>query len=79
MPKKSTRRSQAPPVKQRVLSTYTPPDQIIDLVDQLVNAAQTGYHDRQSDETMAFCVMCGEWEGHTDDCPIPKLKEWMNS
>jgi hypothetical protein len=56
---------------------FEPPQEVIDAAEGLLDAA-TARHGNH-DETFTECLMCGEWEGHAESCPIPKLKEWMGT
>lgn len=58
---------------------YEPPELLIDLVNQTVDEAIQKRHDRTSGESFVFCGLCGEWEDHTPDCPIPWLDSWLAS
>ena len=33
-------------------------------------------HDPVSEESFTRCLICGEWEDHTDVCPIPAIERW---
>ena len=30
-------------------------------------------------ETFSECLLCGEVDSHTDECPIPALRRWLES
>ena len=29
------------------------------------------------DEVFLHCLVCGDWDGHKDDCFIPAAKKWL--
>jgi hypothetical protein len=55
--------------------TYETPQVLIDLIERVIDCG--GNRHSNGDETFIECLVCGEWEGHTDDCPIPALDRWM--
>jgi hypothetical protein len=52
---------------------------IADQLAALVEEACARYTDPVSEETFTRCLICGEWEGHTDHCPIPVIERWAAS
>jgi len=32
-----------------------------------------------TEETFEECRVCGEWDSHTDDCPMPAIVKWIHS
>lgn len=53
------------------------PTSIVDALDVAVTDALQVCYDRGSDETVVECLVCGEWEGHRDGCPIPAIQAWQ--
>lgn len=53
------------------------PYAIVGVAEHLLDIATELHFDNQTEETFSECRLCGEWEGHTDQCPIPALKQWM--
>jgi hypothetical protein len=47
-----------------------------DKLAALADDAIVRVHDPVSDETFIRCLVCGEWEGHTDICPLPAIERW---
>jgi hypothetical protein len=50
----------------------------------LLDVALVRLYDRNSEESFEECqlcgdVVCGDVDSHTDDCPIPALKKWMET
>ena len=56
---------------------HEPPAVIVDMINLLVDAATVRHPN--GDETFVECLVCGEWEGHTDKCPVPSLEQWLTS
>jgi hypothetical protein len=53
--------------------THTCPDELMDQLRTFVDAAIFTHHDRTSDELLDECLVCGEWDAHTDACPVPGI------
>jgi hypothetical protein len=64
--------------KPRPIATYQAPEVAIDLVNQLVDFAIVR-HTNTDGETFQECLIFGQWEEHTDDCPFPALDRWLKS
>lgn len=58
---------------------YETPLSLVELLNAIADEATSRHHDHQSDETLVECHVCGEWEGHTDECPIPAIQKWLAS
>lgn len=58
---------------------YETPLSLVDLINAIADEATARHHDSQSDETLVECRVCGEWEGHTDLCPIPAIQKWLDN
>lgn len=56
---------------------YEAPEELIDLVNHLVDLAIVPHSN--GDETFQECRLCGRWEEHADECPVPALERWMNT
>jgi hypothetical protein len=53
---------------------------IADAVEALLDVARIRHTEAKDDgETFTECRMCGEWEGHANDCAVPLLEKWLNS
>jgi hypothetical protein len=55
-------------------------DRLIDVedaVENLFDVSLVKHYDSTSEDTFEECLMCGDWEGHKEGCPIPPLKKWM--
>lgn len=48
---------------------------LVDLVDVCIVL----HYDHRSEETLTECRCCGEWEGHTDVCPMPAIGRWIEA
>lgn len=53
--------------------------QIDNVLEQTLDDAIVRHHDSQSGETFEECVVCGEWDGHVNHCPIPAIDKYINS
>ena len=56
-----------------------PTDDAAEAVQTLLLIARERIYDRNKDEVFYECQLCGDVDGHTDDCPIPALKAWMDA
>lgn len=54
-------------------------DELIDQVGALLEAAEARHTDRHADETFSECLLCGEWDSHTDACPVPAIYRWLET
>lgn len=54
-------------------------EDLIDQAEALIDAATIRHYDRQADETFVECRLCGAWEAHKTDCPLPALAAWLAS
>lgn len=54
---------------------YEAPENVVEAVDALMDVA-TRTETNRDGETFTECKMCGEWEGHHDDCPMPAIVKW---
>jgi hypothetical protein len=52
-------------------------DTVIEAVAELLDTVTNGTYHESTDEVFTQCLMCGEWEGHADECPVPALKKWQ--
>jgi len=51
----------------------------VEIQDRLIEALDLSLRRHSNDEeTFIECVLCGKWEEHTDECPMPKIQEWMD-
>lgn len=52
---------------------------LVDAIEALIDTAMRGHSTGGEDpETFYECRACGEWDGHTDNCPIPLAQLWLN-
>ena len=61
-----------PPVHQ-------PPQELTDMLDSFLSEVVQTHYDSQSEDTFVECKLCGEWEGHTEDCPVPAIETYMKA
>lgn len=54
---------------------WTTPEPLVEALSAVLDAQHREYHP-QSDETFVQCLVCGEWEGHDDSCPVPAIENW---
>lgn len=50
---------------------------IAQVVVHLLDLAVIAHHDSRTEESFLECVMCHEWDGHTDACPVTYLEVWL--
>jgi hypothetical protein len=58
------------------MTKFEPAEEVINAVEQLVDVAIVRHAIPNADETLTECCLCGDWEGHTDDCPMPAVLAW---
>ena len=56
-----------------------PTDDAAEAVQTLLLIARERLYDRNADEVFYECQLCGDVDGHTDDCPIPAVQRWMDA
>ena len=59
-------------------SSY-PTEAVCDAAQSLLDVALVRLYDRNSGESFEECQLCGDVDSHTDECPIPALKKWMDA
>ncbi len=42
-----------------------------------LETALEGHCDPCSEESFVQCHVCGGWDGHDEDCPVPGLETWL--
>ena len=47
-------------------------------LEEFLDNSQAKRRDSFSEETFTECMLCGEWEGHKDNCPVPAIEKWLN-
>lgn len=57
---------------------FEPDADICAQVQEVVAAALSRQTHYGADETFTLCRCCGEWDSHTDACPIPRLEAWLS-
>lgn len=66
--------------KKKAPRAWEVPLHLIDLIDEVLCEAHLRQNDPRGDgETFILCQVCGEWDSHTDACPIPALKKWFET
>ena len=60
------------------MTTHQPPQDLVNLIDELVGQALVRHYDPKADESLTECRVCGGWEEHTADCPIPACEKWLH-
>ena len=63
----------------RAPQPYDPPQSLVELLIDVSDRA-TEWHTMPGDdpETFLECLLCGEWEGHADLCPMPAIERWLS-
>jgi hypothetical protein len=56
-----------------------PTDAAAEAAQDLLDAALERLYDRHAGEAFLECQICGDVDGHTDDCPIPAVQRWMDA
>ncbi len=56
---------------------YEAPAIVIELMNLLADNAIVRHSN--DDETFLECLVCGEWDGHADECPMPAIERWLKS
>jgi hypothetical protein len=52
-----------------------PAPDVVNLLNDVLDAATLRHSN--GDETFIECRLCGEWDGHTDACPLPTIEGWL--
>jgi hypothetical protein len=65
--------------KRKTPPVYEAPQSLIEAIDSVVSDAISKSTTADDEETFTLCRLCGEWEGHTDDCPIPWMDSWLSN
>jgi hypothetical protein len=60
------------------VADYHTPQELIDVLESVTDWGLVPHHHEPSGETLVECKVCGEWEGHTDLCPVPAIQKWQN-
>jgi hypothetical protein len=47
------------------------------LLDEVIEEAIQYHRDPTSGETFPECMLCGEWDDHLKECPIPRIETWF--
>jgi hypothetical protein len=55
---------------------FEPSTQACEAVERLLDEV-TVRETWHTDETFVQCLLCGEWDSHTDDCAVPALLRWQ--
>jgi hypothetical protein len=56
---------------------FTPADDVLDAIQALCDTATVLHSVRDSDEVFIECRVCGGWEEHEHDCPMPAIHAWQ--
>lgn len=57
---------------------HAQPDEVVNVLQELIDVGVRRHVDATADETFTECLVCGEWEGHLDDCPMPHVLAIMD-
>jgi hypothetical protein len=57
---------------------FVPSDQACKAVEHLLDVV-TRHHTYTDGETFVECELCGGWDDHADDCPVPVLLTWQKA
>ena len=49
--------------------------EVVNAVESLLDVSLERHSD--GEETFIACHLCGSWEGHEDECPVPALLRWL--
>ena len=49
--------------------------EVVHAVEMLLDVSQERHSN--DEETFVACHLCGSWEGHEDECPVPALLDWL--
>jgi len=52
-------------------------DELLGMLEKVAEDATIHHHDSQSGESFRECVVCGEWDGHEKECPMPAIELWI--
>lgn len=58
---------------------FSQEDDVIEALEGLMDVALIKHFDPKADETFIECKVCGGWEEHADDCPMPLILRIMDS
>jgi hypothetical protein len=65
--------------KEALSQPFVPEQDVLDAVESLMDTAIRRHHDTRSDEILTECRVCGLWEEHEVDCPVPAIEKWWRS
>jgi len=55
-----------------------PAEELVTMLNDVADDAIVR-HMNSDDETFLECRVCGEWDSHTDICPIPAIEHWLRA
>jgi hypothetical protein len=58
---------------------FCPGRVVTDIIEQLLDEAKETRHNRADDEILIECKVCGHFDGHEPECPIPAIERFMES
>lgn len=53
-------------------------DAAFEVLEQALEAGILSHWNSKSEEVFIECLLCDDWEGHKDGCPIPVIEKWLN-
>jgi hypothetical protein len=52
-------------------------DELLDTMQKIVEDAVIYHNDSESGESFRECVVCGDWDEHHKNCPVPAIELWI--
>jgi len=52
---------------------------LVDLLARVDDEGTSHHQDSTSGETFQECLLCGEWDGHTPECPMPAIDKYLRA
>lgn len=49
---------------------------VLDVLESVIAMTRT-HTDRASEETFTECLVCGDVDSHTDECPVPAIQRFL--
>ena len=61
------------------MSPYAVPSDVTEAAENFVDSAVRHHLDQTSGEVLTECRLCGLWEEHEPDCPVPVVDRWLKN
>ena len=61
------------------LIPHVAPDPIVELLNEVEELVLVRHPDPWGSDSVTECRLCGDWEGHRKDCPMPALRKWLRA